>query len=111
MRDQPCKADPHNQAQEGNMNRKELVSALANQTSGSRADADRNVTALIEIISQTLDKGDKITLSGFGTFGVRDRAARIGRNPKNGAAVQIKASRIPTFKASDHLKTALNGDE
>lgn len=90
------------------MNRKELIAALADKTGGTKAGADRNVIALIEIISGTLKKGGKITLSGFGIFEVRERAARIGRNPRTGETLKIKAARVPAFKAGATLKAALN---
>ncbi len=91
------------------MNRKELVAALAKKTDSSNAAADRSLAALIEIISATLKKGDKVQLVGFGTFEVRKRAARTGRNPATGAALKIKASKQPAFKAGATLKTAVNG--
>ncbi len=91
------------------MNRKELVVALANKTGRTKAGAERNVLALTEIISNTLKKGGKITLSGFGIFAVRERAARIGRNPRTGEPVKIEAAKVPVFKAGAALKTALNG--
>lgn len=91
------------------MNRKELVEALAKKTDSSKADADRNLSALIEIISATLKKGDSISLVGFGSFEVRKRAARVGRNPKTGAELKIKASKVPAFKAGATLKAAVNG--
>ena len=75
------------------MNRKELIDALANKTGGSKADAARNIAALIEVITATLKKGDNVALVGFGTFEVRKRAARSGRNPATGAAIKIKASK------------------
>ncbi len=90
------------------MNRKELINALASQTGSTKAAAGRHVSALIEIISDNLNKGDKIALAGFGTFAVRERAARIGRNPMSGTSVQIKAARVPVFKAADNLKATLN---
>jgi len=90
------------------MNKKELVAALAGKTGGTKADADRSVTALIEVISSTLEKGDKITLSGFGIFEVRERAARIGRNPRNGKSLRINAAKVPAFRAGATLKAALN---
>jgi len=77
------------------MNRKELVDALAAQTESTKADAERNVGALIDIISATLKKGDSLTLVGFGTFEVRKRAARTGRNPKTGEELKIKAAKVP----------------
>ena len=91
------------------MNRKELIDALAAKTGSSKADADRNVGALIEIITSALKKGDSVALVGFGTFEVRKRAARNGRNPATGAAIKIKASKAPAFKAGATLKTAVNG--
>jgi DNA-binding protein HU-beta len=91
------------------MNRKELIDALAAKTESSKADADRNIAALIDIISATLKKGDNVALVGFGTFEVRKRAARNGRNPSTGAAIKIKASKQPAFKAGATLKATVNG--
>ena len=91
------------------MNRKELIDALAAKTDNSRADADRNIAALIEIITATLKKGDNVALVGFGTFEVRKRAARVGRNPATGAELKIKASKAPAFKPGATLKGAVNG--
>lgn len=91
------------------MNRKELIDALAAKTSSTKADADRSIGALIDIITTTLKKGDNVALVGFGTFEVRKRAARIGRNPATGAELKIKASKVPAFKAGATLKTAVNG--
>jgi DNA-binding protein HU-beta len=80
------------------MNKKELVYAMAVKTDCSGAAADRAVNAVIEIISNTLKKGDLLSLPGFGTFEVRDRAARTGRNPKTGEELKIAASRVAAFK-------------
>lgn len=91
------------------MNRKELIAALADKTGVTKANADRNILALIEIISGTLEKGGKITLSGFGIFEVRERAARTGRNPRTGQALKIKAAKVPAFRAGASLKAAING--
>ena len=91
------------------MNRKELIEALAKKTESTKADAERNIASLIEIITATLKKGDSITLVGFGSFEVRKRAARVGRNPKTGAELKIKASKVPAFKAGATLKAAVNG--
>lgn len=91
------------------MNRKELIDALAAKTDSSKADADRNIGALIEIITATLKKGDNVALVGFGTFEVRKRAARVGRNPQTGAELKIKAAKVPAFKAGATLKAAVNG--
>jgi len=91
------------------MNRKELVDALATQTDSTKVAAERAVGALIDIISDTLKKGDSLTLVGFGTFEVRKRAARTGRNPKTGEELKIKAAKVPAFKAGATLKATVNG--
>jgi DNA-binding protein HU-beta len=91
------------------MNRKELIEALAKKTEGTKADAEGNIAGLIEIITTTLKKGDNVALVGFGSFEVRKRAARVGRNPKTGAELKIKASKVPAFKAGASLKAAVNG--
>ena len=91
------------------MNRKELVDALATQTDSTKVAAERAVGALIDIISDTLKKGDSLTLVGFGTFEVRKRAARTGRNPKTGEELKIKAAKVPSFKAGATLKATVNG--
>lgn len=91
------------------MNRKELIDALADKTESTKADAERAVAGLIDIISATLKKGDSLTLVGFGTFEVRKRAARTGRNPKTGEALKIKAAKVPAFKAGATLKATVNG--
>ena len=91
------------------MNRKELIGALAAKTESTKADADRNIAALIEIITATLKNGDNVALVGFGTFEVRKRAARTGRNPATGAELKIKASKVPALKPGATLKAAVNG--
>lgn len=91
------------------MNRKELIDALATKTGSTKADADRNIAALIDIVTGTLKKGGKISLVGFGSFEVRKRAARTGRNPQTGAVLKIKAAKVPAFKAGATLKAAVNG--
>ena len=91
------------------MNRSELIAALSTKTNSTKADADRNIAAILEIISTTLKKGDSVALVGFGTFEVRKRAARNGRNPATGAPLKIKASKAPAFKAGATLKAAVNG--
>ena len=92
-----------------NMNRKELIDALADKTGSSKADADRNIAALIEIVTATLKKGDNVALVGFGTFEVRKRAARAGRNPSTGEAIKIKAAKVPKFTAGKGLKESVGG--
>ncbi len=91
------------------MNRKELIEALATKTESTKADAERSVSAMIDIISDTLKKGGSLSLVGFGTFEVRKRAARTGRNPKTGEELKIKAAKVPAFKAGATLKAAVNG--
>lgn len=91
------------------MNRQELIAALADKTGSSKADADRSIAALLDIVTTVLKKGDNVQLVGFGTFEVRKRAARNGRNPATGAAIKIKASKQPAFKAGAGLKAAVNG--
>lgn len=91
------------------MNRKELIAALADKTGATKANAGRNVLALIEIISSTLENGGKVALSGFGIFEVRERAARTVRNPRTGEPLKIKAARVPAFKAGASLKATMNG--
>ena len=91
------------------MNKKELIAVLASKTGSTKAEADLNVLALIEIISETLENGGKVNLKGFGIFDVRERAARIGRNPKTGETLALKASKVPAFKPGNKLKALLNG--
>jgi DNA-binding protein HU-beta len=91
------------------MNKKELVNAMAAKTDSSGVAADRAVNALVEIISDTLKKGGSLTLPGFGTFEVRERAARTGRNPQTGEELKIAASKVAAFKPGAALKAAVNG--
>lgn len=90
------------------MNKSELIDAVATGADISKADAGRAVDALVDTVSNALKAGDSVTLVGFGTFLVRDRAARTGRNPKTGAVLQIAASKVPAFKAGKALKDAVN---
>ena len=90
------------------MNRKELIDALVTKTGSTKVDAEHSIAALIEVITDTLKKGDSISLVGFGSFEVRKRAARVGRNPKTGAELKIKASKQPAFKAGATLKATVN---
>jgi DNA-binding protein HU-beta len=91
------------------MNRKEFAEALAQKTGKSNAKANLLIDAFIDVISETLKKGDSISLVGFGTFSVNKRAARMGRNPSTGEAIKIKASKVPSFKAGATLKATVNG--
>ena len=90
------------------MNKSDFVSAVADSAELSKADAGRAVDAMVEVIKKALKKGDTVTLAGFGTFSVRKRAARQGRNPQTGATIKIKASKSPAFKAGKALKEAVN---
>jgi len=91
------------------VNKSELVDAIAASADISKADATRALDAALESITSTLKKGDTVSLVGFGTFSVKERAAREGRNPQTGATIQIAASRVPGFKAGKALKDAVNG--
>ncbi|AXI02551.1 HU family DNA-binding protein [Aquirhabdus parva] len=86
------------------MNKSELIDAIASTASLSKADATKALDAVISSVGEALKKGDTVTLVGFGTFSVKERAARTGRNPKTGAAIQIAASKVPGFKAGKGLK-------
>jgi len=90
------------------MNKGDFVGAVADAAELTKADAGRAVDAMIETIKKALKKGDDVTLVGFGTFSVRKRAARQGRNPQTGATIKIKASKNPAFKAGKALKDAVN---
>jgi DNA-binding protein HU-beta len=90
------------------LNKQELIDNMADSADISKAAAGRALDAMISSISGALKKGDSLTLVGFGTFSVRSRAARAGRNPKTGETIQIKAAKVPAFKAGKALKDALN---
>ena len=89
------------------MNKAELVSALAEQTSLTQKDVAKVLEAFIETVGITLKKGEELTLVGFGTFKTGKRAARTGRNPKTGTPIQIAASTVPQFKPGKTLKEAV----
>ncbi|GAB3743139.1 HU family DNA-binding protein [Lysobacter olei] len=90
------------------MNKAEFVAAVADAAELSKTDAASAVDAVISVITKTLKKGETVTLVGFGTFEVRKRAARQGRNPKTGETIKISASKNPSFKAGKALKDAVN---
>jgi DNA-binding protein HU-beta len=90
------------------MNKAELIDAVAESADLSKASAGRALDAAIDAVTNALKKGDNVTLVGFGTFSVRSRAARTGRNPRTGEEIQIKASKVPGFKAGKALKDAIN---
>ncbi len=86
------------------MNKTELINAIAEKNDLKKRDIEATINTLIEVVQSTLKAGDKVTLTGFGTFEVRDRAARVGRNPKTGEEIQIQASKAPAFKAGKAFK-------
>ena len=90
------------------MNKSDLVDAIADSAGLSKADAGRAVDALVNTVTGALQSGQAVSLVGFGTFSVRDRAARTGRNPRTGETIQIAASKNPAFKAGKALKDAVN---
>ncbi len=90
------------------MNKGELVAALAAKTDLSKKDSEAALNGLIEVISDTIAKGEKVQLIGFGTFERKDRPARTARNPRTGEGVQIAASKAPVFKAGKALKDKVN---
>lgn len=89
------------------MNKSELIAAVAEQANLSKKDADAAVSAVFGAVTDALKKGDKVQLVGFGTFEVRERAAKQGRNPKTGASMTIPASKVPAFKAGKALKDSV----
>jgi len=93
--------------EETKMNKTDLVNAVAEKAEFSKKDADKAVAAFIESITDALVSGDKVQLVGFGTFEVRNRAAKQGHNPKTGEAMMVPASKLPAFKAGKALKDAV----
>ena len=91
------------------MNKNELLESVVNSTDLKKKDAEAAVNAVLETITDTLAEGDKVTLIGFGTFEVRERKARKGRNPATGEEIDIPASKSPAFKAGKALKDRVNG--
>lgn len=90
------------------MNKTELISAAAEQTGMTKKDTEKVLNAAFDAIATALSKGEKVQVSGFGIFEVKEREARMGRNPRTGEAMEIAASRTPTFKASKTLKDAMD---
>ena len=90
------------------MNKAELIDAIAASAGLSKADAGKALDATLAAITGALKGGDSVSLVGFGTFQVKERAARTGRNPQTGATIQIAAAKVPGFKAGKALKDAVN---
>ena len=90
------------------MNKAELVAAIAEKTELSKKDSEKALKAFIDVVTEELIKGEKISLIGFGTFEVSERAAREGRNPKTNETIHIPASKVPAFKAGHEFKKLVN---
>ena len=89
------------------MNKSELIDHIARQADISKAAAGRSLEAVIGAVKTTLKKGDSVTITGFGTFAVTKRKARVGRNPRTGAAIKIKAAKVPKFRPGKGLRDAM----
>ncbi|WP_323948966.1 nucleoid-associated protein HU-beta [Aeromonas caviae] len=90
------------------MNKSQLIDKIADGADISKAAAGRALDAFIDAVGEALKEGDQVALVGFGTFAVRERAARSGRNPQTGATIEIAAGNVPAFKAGKALKDAVN---
>ncbi|MBZ9538337.1 MULTISPECIES: nucleoid-associated protein HU-beta [Modicisalibacter] len=90
------------------MNKSELIEAIAASADIPKAAAGRALDAMIDTVTDSLKKGDSVALVGFGTFTVKERAARTGRNPQTGQPIEISAAKVPSFKAGKALKDSVN---
>ena len=90
------------------MNKSQLIDKIADDAEISKAAAGRALDAFVKAVTETLKDGDQLALVGFGTFQVRERAARTGRNPQTGATIEIAAAKVPAFKPGKTLKDAVN---
>lgn len=90
------------------MNKSELIEAIAASADIPKATAARALDAMVDTVTDSLKKGDSVSLVGFGTFQVKERAARTGRNPQTGQPIEIKAAKVPSFKAGKALKDSVN---
>lgn len=93
--------------EENKMTKTELINAVAAKTGLTKKDSDKAVAAVVEAVTEALVKGDKVALLGFGTFEVRERAARVGINPRTKETIKIAATKAPAFKAGKALKDAV----
>ena len=91
------------------MNKSDLIAAVAAKTGDTKKNAEASINALIDVIAESLKDGEKIQVVGFGSFEVRERAERKGRNPQTGKEMKIAAKKAPVFKAGKALKGAVNG--
>ena len=103
------KAKPKNIKEAFFMNKSELVSKIAEKSGLTKKDSEKALDAFVESVMETLQKGDKVQLVGFGTFEIRNRAERKGRNPQTGEEITIPATKAPAFKAGAELKKAVSG--
>ncbi len=90
------------------MNKSEMIDAVSAKAGLTKADTDRAFKAFVEVITEAMAKGEQVSLVGFGTFLVRERQARSGRNPRTGETISIDSAKIPSFKAGKALKDAVN---
>lgn len=90
------------------MNKTELTAALAANAGISKKDAEKALNAFVDVVTETLSKGEKVQIVGFGSFEVKDRPARVARNPRTGEEIEIAASKAPAFKAGKALKDTVN---
>jgi DNA-binding protein HU-beta len=90
------------------VNKSELIEAIAASADIPKATAARALDAMVDTVTDSLKKGDSVSLVGFGTFQVKERAARTGRNPQTGQPIEIKAAKVPSFKAGKALKDSVN---
>jgi len=90
------------------VNKSQLIDKIAADAELSKAAAGRALDSMVDAVTEALKKGDQVALVGFGTFSVRERAARTGRNPQTGQTIQIAAAKVPAFKAGKALKDAVN---
>nr|WP_298249047.1 HU family DNA-binding protein [uncultured Halomonas sp.] len=90
------------------MNKSELIEAIAASADIPKASAARALDAMVDSVTDSLKNGDSVSLVGFGTFHVKERAARTGRNPQTGQPIEIKAAKVPGFKAGKALKDSVN---
>ena len=90
------------------MNKSDLIAAVAAKTGSTKKDAEATINSFVEVVTEALEKGDKVQLVGFGSFEVRKRAARKGRNPQTKEEIKIPASKAPVFKAGKALKDLVN---
>lgn len=90
------------------MNKSELIEAIAASADISKAAATRALDSMVESVTESLKQGESVSLVGFGTFTIKERAARTGRNPQTGQPIEISAAKVPSFKAGKALKDAVN---